>query len=73
MMANRHTRAHETESASESDFDIVKVNRLREQVRRGAFRVDSESVAERLLSDHLLWRWVLGSRADTPTPGSQSR
>ena len=70
-MANRHTRAHETELGGDADFDIVKVNRVREQVRRGAFRVDSTTVAERLLSDHLLWRWVLGGGREPHSPGPQ--
>lgn len=43
----------------DSEFDLVKVNRLRELVRRGAYRVDGLSVAERLLSDHLLWQWAV--------------
>ena len=52
-------------SRPEADFDLIKVNRAREQLRRGEFRVNARDVADRLLSDHLLWRWVLSSEPPT--------
>ena len=35
-------------------FDLRKVNVIRGRLRRGAYHVDADEVAERLLFDHLL-------------------
>ncbi len=51
----------------DTDFDLIKVNRLRELVRRGQYRVDAKLIAESLISDHLLWHHAV-PEYDSPSP-----